>query len=145
MQLHRKESSTSGWTFGLAPRSATACKDVTVNSNEALLAVSAQPPVSVAIEANSVFFQLFLAVSCSSGAARTSTSLFFPSVIALTQHGLRDQFRNPSRSSKPSLKTSWAVSWRWCSTISTLRQSLQHPSGRYTSRRSRMRPERQSQ
>jgi len=30
-------------------------------------------------------------------------------------------------------------------TISTLRQSLQHPSGRSTSRRSRMRPERQSQ
>ena len=30
-------------------------------------------------------------------------------------------------------------------TISTLRQSLQHPSGRCTSRRSRMRPERQSQ
>ena len=53
--------------------------------------------------------------------------------------------RNPSRSSKPSLKTNWAVSWRWCSTISTLRQSLQRPSGRCTSRRSRMRPERQSQ
>ena len=32
---------------------------MTVNSNEALLAVSAQPPVSDAIEANSVFFQLF--------------------------------------------------------------------------------------
>ena len=32
---------------------------MTINSNEALLAVLAQPPVSVAIEADSVFFQLY--------------------------------------------------------------------------------------
>ena len=47
--------------------------------------------------------------------------------------------RNPLRSSKPSLKPSWAISWRWYPTISILRQSLQHPSSRCASRRSRMR------
>ena len=59
LQLHRKQCSTSRCTFGLVPGSVTGYKAVTVNSNEALMAVFAQPPVSVAIEADGGFFQLF--------------------------------------------------------------------------------------
>jgi len=51
--------SASSCTVGLAQGSVTGFKDVTVNSVEALMTALAQQPVSVAIEADSIFFQLY--------------------------------------------------------------------------------------
>ena len=51
--------SSSSCTVGLALGSVTGIKDVTVNSVEALIGALVQQPVSVAIEADSVFFQLY--------------------------------------------------------------------------------------
>jgi len=48
--------SASSWTDGLAQGSVTGFKDVTVNSVEALMTALAQQSVSVAIEADSIFF-----------------------------------------------------------------------------------------
>ena len=51
--------SSSSCTVGLALGSVTGFKDVTVNSVEALMDALVQQPVSIAIEADSVFFQLY--------------------------------------------------------------------------------------
>jgi C1A family cysteine protease len=51
--------SSSSCTVGLALGSVTGFKDVTVNSVEALMDALVQQPVSVAIEADSMFFQLY--------------------------------------------------------------------------------------
>ena len=54
-------SSTSSCTIGLAQESVTVFKDVCVKRVEDLLTDLTQPPASVALDTDSVFFQLFLA------------------------------------------------------------------------------------
>ena len=76
VQLHRKQCSTSGCTFGLAPGSVTGCKDVWPSWPRC--------PSQLLSKTTAFSSNCFLAVSCSSGAARTSTSMSFPSVVTLT-------------------------------------------------------------
>ena len=75
--------STSYCTVGLTLGCVTVFKVMFINSVAALMTALAQPPVSVSIGAECYFFDCILAVSCSSGTARTSTSKFLRSVMVL--------------------------------------------------------------
>ena len=59
LQLHRKQCSTSGCTFGIVPVSVTGTKDVSVNNNEALTADFVQPRSQLLSKPTAFFFHLF--------------------------------------------------------------------------------------
>ena len=59
LQLHRKQCSTSGCTFGIILVSVTGTKDVSVNNNEALTADIVQPRSRLLSKPTAFFFHLF--------------------------------------------------------------------------------------
>ena len=78
LQVHRDQ----GYFLDveLAQESVTVFKNMSLDSFEGLLIALTQPPASVAISTDSVFSSGVVALSCNSGAARTSTTQLLPAV-----------------------------------------------------------------